>query len=95
MNQVKLHTLNQNESRIYLPEYVEVFTSNDGKKYTSAGKSSEFVSDTLRTGWITVNFEKKQARFVKVIAKNFGVIPAGKAGEGIKAWLFADEIQIN
>ncbi|MGZ5190374.1 MAG: beta-N-acetylhexosaminidase [Flavisolibacter sp.] len=94
MNKVSVHTLNQNESRIYLPEYVEVFTSNDGKKYTSVGKSSEFVSDTLRTGWITVNFEKKQARFVKVIAKNFGVIPAGKAGEGIKAWLFADEIQV-
>lgn len=94
LSQVKLHTLNQNESRIYLPEYVEVFISTDGKKYNSAGRSSEFVSDTLRSGWITVNFENKKARFVKVFAKNFGVIPAGKAGEGIKAWLFADEIQI-
>ncbi|MFL5810573.1 MAG: discoidin domain-containing protein, partial [Flavisolibacter sp.] len=91
---VKLHTLNQNESWIYLPEYIEVFTSNDGKKYTSVGRSSEFVSDTLRTGWITVNFPTQSARYIKLYAKNFGTIPPGRAGEGAKAWLFADEIQV-
>jgi hexosaminidase len=95
MDSVAMHTLNQNGSWIYLPQYVEVLTSIDGKNYTSAGKSSDFVKDTLTSGWITVRFNQLKARYVKVIAKNYGLIPDGQAGGGTKAWLFADEIKIN
>jgi hexosaminidase len=80
---------------VYLPEYIEVLTSNDGKNFSSAGKSSEFVKDTLTMGWITLSFPKQSARYIKVVAKNYGVIPDGKPGAGNKAWLFADEIQVN
>jgi hexosaminidase len=72
-----------------------VFLSDDGKTFSSAGKSSEFVTDTLRTGFYTVSFEKKSARYVKVVAKNYGVIPAGNPGAGSKSLLFADEIQVD
>lgn len=91
---VKLHTLDQNGSWVYLPQYVEVLVSTDGKKYTSAGRSSEFVKDTLTMGWITVNFRSRNARYVRVVAKNYGLIPEGKPGAGNKAWLFADEVQV-
>jgi hexosaminidase len=92
---VKMHTLEQSGSWVYLPEYIEVLTSNDGKNFSSAGKSSEFVKDTLTMGWITLSFPKQSARYIKVVAKNYGVIPDGKPGAGNKAWLFADEIQVN
>ncbi len=91
---VRIHTLDQNGSWVYLPEYVEVLTSGDGKKYTTAGRSSEFVKDNLTMGWITVSVAPQQTRFIKVVAKNFGMIPEGKPGAGNNAWLFCDEIQV-
>ena len=92
---VKVHTLNQNGSWIYLPKYVEVYISNDGKNFRSLGQSSAFVKDELTMGFITVNFSNVHARYLKVLAKNYGQIPEGKPGAGNKAWLFADEIIVN
>jgi hexosaminidase len=91
---VRIHTVDQNGSWIYLPQYVEVLTSNDGNNFTSIGKSSTFVGDTLTMGWINVSTPKQSSRFIKVIAKNYGLIPDGKPGAGNKAWLFADEVQV-
>jgi hexosaminidase len=94
IDSVRMHTLNQNGSWIYLPQYVEVFASNDGKNFTSIGKSSAFFPDTLTMGWITVPVQKKSGQYIKVLAKNYGAIPDGQPGGGNKAWLFADEIQL-
>jgi hexosaminidase len=91
---VRVHTIDQNGSWVYLPEYVEVLVSKDGKKYSPVGKSSDFRRDTLTMGWINVPVKKQNSRYVKVIAKNYGLIPDGKPGAGTKAWVFADEIQI-
>jgi hexosaminidase len=35
-----------------------------------------------------------KARYVKIIATNFGKIPSGNPGAGEDSWLFCDEIQI-
>lgn len=94
VDSLRVHTLDQNGSWIYLPQYVEVLTSTDGKKFTAAGRSSAFVKDTLTMGWITVQIPKQVCRYIKIVAKNYGVIPDGKPGAGNKAWFFADEIQI-
>ena len=94
MDSVRIHTLNQNGSWVYLPQYVEVLTSTDGNNYVSSGKSTSFVIDTLTMGWITVPISGQSARFIKVRAKNYGLIPDGQPGGGTKAWLFADEIQV-
>jgi hexosaminidase len=68
--------------------------SNDGINYSILGKSSEFKSDTLTMGWITVSFPQTNARYIKLLAKNYGEIPDGQPGAGNKAWLFADEIRV-
>jgi len=91
---VRMHTVEQNGSWIYLPQFVEVFTSNDGINFTSVGKSSTFVADVLTMGWINVPTLKQSSRYIKLVAKNYGLIPEGKPGAGNKAWLFADEIQV-
>jgi len=91
---VRMHTLEQNGSWVYLPQSVEVFTSIDGTNFTSVGKSSKFVGDVLTMGWINVSTPKQSSRFIKLVAKNYGLIPEGKPGAGTKAWLFADEIQV-
>jgi hexosaminidase len=46
-------------------------------------------------GWMNITLSKQSARYIKVIAKNYGMIPDGKPGAGNKAWLFADEIQVD
>lgn len=58
IDSVRMHTIAQNGSWIYLPKEVEVMMSTDGKTFSSAGTSSEFVSDTLTMGWITVPLQK-------------------------------------
>ncbi|MER3471220.1 MAG: beta-N-acetylhexosaminidase [Chitinophagaceae bacterium] len=91
---VRVHTIDQNGSWVYLPQYVEVQVSNDGTNFTSINKSNQFVKDTLTMGWITVSTPKQNARYLKIIAKNYGLIPLDKPGGGNKAWFFADEIQV-
>ena len=42
-----------------------------------------------------VGLDGKSARFVRVLARNGGPLPAWHPGTGEKAWLFIDEIQVN
>ena len=91
---VRMHTLDQNGSWVYLPKYVEIQVSADGKKFTSAGRSSDFRNEFLTMGWINVPTIGRKARYIRVIAKNYGLIPAGQPGAGTRAWLFCDEIQV-
>ena len=90
---VRLHLIHQTGSWVYLPQYIEISKSNDGKNFRVAGKASQFVTDTLNMGWITVPISAS-SRFIKLLAKNYGIIPEGRPGAGNKAWLIADEIQV-
>jgi hexosaminidase len=92
---VKMHTLEQPGSWVYLPKNVEVLVSDDGKSFRSVGQSAEFEKDTLSMGYITVNFPVQKSRYIKIVATNYGTIPDGKAGAGNKSWLFADELVVN
>ena len=38
---------------------------------------------------------KKNARYIKIVAKNFGKLPSWHAGEGGDAFIFVDELEIN
>ena len=87
-----MHALHQASSWIHKPAYVQVWTSVDGKKFTAAGKSSQATGTS--NALITVKTKPVKARFVKVLVKNFGKIPAGLDGEGHNAWLFVDEIEV-
>ncbi len=94
---VNVHTLEQNGGWIYLPASIEVFISKDGKKFTPVGKTSKYQQDKsgFASGDMTISFPAVTARYVKVIARNYGKIPEGKPGAGNNAWLFIDEIQVN
>ena len=94
ITRVVLHTLDQGGSWVYPPATVEVQVSADGKKFRTAGKTSTFTPVRGGDGVMTVTLPATTARYVKVIARNYGVIPEGKAGAGQKGWLFADEIEV-
>lgn len=97
ISKVVVHSLRQTGSWIWQPLSTEVFVSDDGKEYTSAGLSDDFsvTIKGLEKGTMQVEFAARKARYVKVVVKNWGDIPAGEPGAGNKAWLFVDEIEIN
>ena len=92
-----VHTLRQTGSWIWQPMSTEVFTSSDGKEFVSAGLTDDFAVTLkgLEKGTMNVEFEARKARYVKVVVKNWGEIPAGEPGAGNKAWLFVDEVELN
>ena len=82
-------------SWIWMPTRVEFDLSLDGKSYERAASVETDVS--VRDESVTVKdfageFARRQARYVRVRAYNFGVIPAWHPGAGDRAWVFVDEI---
>jgi hexosaminidase len=94
ISKLKVHTLDQKRGRYYQPAYVEVFGSPNGENFVSLGKTSEFVPDHDNIGYMTVGFANTSARYVKVFAKNAGIIPDGQPGAGNPARMLIDEIQV-
>jgi hexosaminidase len=97
ISNVVVHCLRETGSWIWRPLTVEVLISNNGNDFTSAGLTDDFIVKTkgLETGTMKVNLSAKSARYVKVLVKNWGDIPADNPGAGNKAWLFLDEIEVN
>ncbi len=95
INIIRINVLKQENSWIYLPAFVEFFISGDGTNFTSVGK---LTPDTNGVWKDERRLEQKtnnsSARYIKVLAKNYGIIPTGKPGAGTAAWVFADEIEV-
>ncbi len=92
-----VHTLRQTGSWIWQPLVTEVFVSSDGNNFESAGLSDDFkiTIKGLEKGTMKVEFQPRKARYIKLLIKNWGEIPAGEPGSGNKAWLFVDEIEVH
>jgi len=100
INEVNVSVLESRGSWIYRPSLFEVYASDDNKNFTlvGKGKKNELTAEELPRKIICDFFlsnANPKARYVKVVLKNFGVIPSGLPGAGHKSWLFADEIEIN
>lgn len=93
ISKIKLNVLKSTGSWIYYPKEIEYMTSKDGLKYISIKKFSSAEIEKLN-GTIEEIFKNVQAKYIKIIAKNLGIIPDGNPGAGANAWLFIDEISI-
>ncbi|MFD2888364.1 GH92 family glycosyl hydrolase [Chitinophaga cymbidii] len=83
-------------SWIWYPTQVEFLASEDGQHFTSIGVVKNTFSDReygshIQELTLPVNV---RTRYVKVIARNHGVIPDWHPGKGEAAHIFADEIII-
>lgn len=84
-------------SWIWLPTRVEFELSLDGVNFSKAAAAAHDVHD--RDTRITVKelsstFPRRDARFIRVRAYNYGAVPPWHAGAGGKAWIFVDEIVV-
>jgi predicted alpha-1,2-mannosidase len=99
----KANFLQDSRSWILMPTHLEFLISTDNINFTSVGslniaKDSEI--DPKDENSFTREFgvildKKKSARYVKVIAKNFGKLPEWHQGAGGDAFIFIDEITID
>lgn len=82
-------------SLVFIPEFVEVSYSNDGKTFTSLGKVIENFS-LKNPDWKRIDFSLNvspiNTRYIKIYAKNPNQIPQWHPAYGGKVWLMMDEI---
>lgn len=80
---------------IWRPRAVEVQVSNDGGEFRTVATTDSFnPSMTAKILPVRLAITGTTARYVRVVARRFGPIPAGNPGAGREPWLFVDEITI-
>lgn len=98
ISEISSNYLQDSRSWILLPKEVEYFISNDGINFKSVGgwgNSGNWQTEETFTEKAIYKLPKKvKARYVKVVAKNFGVLPQGHQGAGGDAFIFVDEIEV-
>ena len=98
INEISARFLQDSRSWILMPTKVEYFISEDNVNFTYFGTVSYKLDPKDENNTIldfkSTNFTNKKARYVKVIAKNFGKLPEWHQGAGGDAFIFVDEITI-
>lgn len=98
INEISARFLQDQRSWILMPSKVEYYISEDNVNFTYFGSVNNTLDPKLEENTI-LNFtsnetKAKKARYVKVIAKNFGKLPEWHQGAGGDAFIFIDEITI-
>ena len=94
LNKISIGFLQDTRSWIIFPKEVSYFISDDNKHFRLVKilKNETPASDyNAQTKDITLNLAAK-ARYIRVIAKNYGLLPHWHEGVNNQAWLFVDEI---
>ena len=88
--------LQDSRAWILLPQWVEYYTSTDGKNFVRQGHLPHSVDPKDETPQIHEFTQPiaADARYVKVVAKHFGTLPDWHVGAGSQAHLFVDEVTI-
>ena len=98
ITEISARFLQDQRSWIIMPTKVEYYISEDNVNFTYFGSVNNTLDPKIEEN-IILNFtanetNNKKARYVKVIAKNFGKLPEWHQGFGGDAFIFIDEITI-
>ncbi|MBP9849366.1 MAG: GH92 family glycosyl hydrolase [Flavobacterium sp.] len=98
ISEISARFLQDQRSWILMPTKVEYYISEDNVNFTYFGLVNNTLDPKLEENTI-LNFtsnetKDKKARYVKVIAKNFGKLPEWHQGAGGDAFIFVDEILV-
>jgi hypothetical protein len=98
INEISSNYLQDSRSWILLPKEVTYYISNDGTNFKIIGTWKDDVNWKTEETFIkkaVYNLPQKvNARFIKVVAKNYGKLPEGHQGVGGDAFIFVDEIEV-
>jgi hypothetical protein len=96
IKQVSIGTLQDTGSWIVFPQYVQYWVSDDGINYKVAAtvKTKIDIKDlTVQTQEFTAPLNVN-ARYIKLIAKQYGPLPDWHESKGQPSYIFADEITV-
>ncbi|WP_396150426.1 GH92 family glycosyl hydrolase [Flavobacterium sp.] len=98
ITEISARFLQDQRSWIVMPTKVDYYISDDNMNFTYFGSVNNTLDPKIEEN-IILNFianetNNKKARYVKVIAKNFGKLPEWHQGFGGDAFIFVDEIII-
>jgi predicted alpha-1,2-mannosidase len=96
ITEISARFLQDQRSWILMPTKVEYYISDDNVNFTYFGSVNNTLDPKIEEN-IILNYtanENKKARYVKVIAKNFGKLPEWHQGAGGDAFIFVDEITV-
>lgn len=89
-------TLQDTQSWIVFPKYVQFWTSDDGVNYKLAATVNTKIDIRemkIQTQEFTARLDTN-TRYIKIIAKQYGPLPAWHESKGQPSYIFADEITI-
>jgi hexosaminidase len=86
---VGANVLNYTWQRMWPPVSLDFYVSNNGTDYTKLTSFESFPVNGINQARKTIDTVK--ARYVKIIARHPGIIPAGKYGAGSTALMMIDE----
>lgn len=90
---VAANVLHYRWQKMWAPAILEFQYSNDGIHYLPMAKTKTFIINGINN--VRIRVRPVKARYIRVYAKNRGVIPAGEYGAGGNSMLLMDEISIN
>ncbi|SEW52637.1 hexosaminidase [Chitinophaga arvensicola] len=93
IQQVGADVLNYHWQKMWPPASLEFEVSADGVHFTPLARADSFPVNGSNK--IRLKVSPVKARYVRVVARNHGVIPAGEYGAGGNSMLLVDEIIIN
>ncbi|MFT3674346.1 MAG: glycoside hydrolase family 20 protein [Chitinophagaceae bacterium] len=92
INRVSTQLLRYHWQRMWEPVLLEIWTSRDGKKFDRVYRQDQFPVNGVNA--VKAVFSKRAARFIRIRAKNKGIIPAGEYGQGNAALLLINEVTV-
>lgn len=94
LNTLGINLLERKGSWIYYPSEVVFEASLDGKNYVKMASVDLEIIKKMKGKVMLPVIASRIVRYVRVTAKNAGIIPDGQPGAGNKAWLFVEEIVV-
>jgi predicted alpha-1,2-mannosidase len=97
VQKISLGCYQDQDAWIFMPTEVTFWVSDDGTEFKKAGTMVNDVDEKLEGVKIkefSVMLKGTKTRYLKVVATNRGICPEWHAGAGKKAWIFADEINV-
>ena len=95
VSKVGAGVLEEQRAWIFYPTAMEVYISDDGKDYKLFGKTEVTVPRTEGAHIQDVEVRgKANARYVKIVIRNYGKLPEWHLSAGQQAWLFVDEVWV-
>jgi len=98
IQQITAEFLQDSRSWILYPKEVEFYNSMDGHNFELIARDTHSVAaenNMVQMKTMKANLAKPiRARYVKVKAIRYGLLPAGHQGAGFESFIFIDEIEI-